>query len=197
MEQLHIKSWLVSVSTVLISWLFRNQLTESVKELEYLYQTDMLTGLYNRRGYYRFFESYYEECRTAGTELAVFLIDMNGMKKINDRYGHAEGDFCLCTIADAMKKSACLDEICIRTGGGEFVVLAKNYDLKKADTYMRMVREAIDQSIRRAGKNYGVSVSIGCYRKVPESEGTASIQSEAETWLGKADKEMYKEKHGE
>lgn len=197
MEQLHIKSWLVSVSTVLISWLFRNQLTESVKELEYLYQTDMLTGLYNRRGYYRFFESYYEECRTAGTELAVFLIDMNGMKKINDRYGHAEGDFCLCTIADAMKKSACLDEICIRTGGDEFVVLAKNYDQKKADSYMRMVREAIGQSIRRAEKNYDVSVSIGCYRKVPESEGTASIQSEAETWLGKADKEMYKEKHGE
>ena len=76
-------------------------------------------------------------------------------------------------------------------------MLAKNYDQKKADTYMRMVREAIGQSIRRAGKNYGVSVSIGCYRKVPESEGTASIQSEAETWLGKADKEMYKEKHGE
>ena len=196
MEQLHVKSWLVSISTVLINWFFRHQLTDTVKELEYLYQTDMLTGLYNRRGYYRFFESYYEECRTAGTELAVFLIDMNGMKKINDRYGHAEGDFCLCTIADAMQKSARLDEICIRTGGDEFVVLAKNYDQKKADTYMHMVRETINQSIRRAGKNYQVSVSIGCYRRVPGAEETASIQSEAETYLGKADRAMYTEKQG-
>ena len=57
MEQLHIKSWLVSISTVLISWFFRHQLTETVQELDYLYQTDMLTGLYNRRGYYRFFEN--------------------------------------------------------------------------------------------------------------------------------------------
>ena len=62
---------------------------------------------------------------------------------------------------------------------------------------MRMVREAISQSIRRAGKNYSVSVSIGCFRKTPETEGAASIQSEAETWLGKADKAMYIEKNGD
>ena len=196
MEQLHIKSWLVSISTVLINWFFRHQLTDTVKELDYLYQTDMLTGLYNRRGYYRFFEKYYDECRAAGTELAVFLIDMNGMKKINDRYGHAEGDFCLTTIADAMLKSARLDEICIRTGGDEFVVLAKNYDEKKADAFMRMVRETINQSTKRAGKNYQISVSIGCHMEVPDEEGFASIQSEAESFLGKADKAMYAEKNG-
>ena len=197
MEQLHIKSWLVSISTVLINWFFRHQLTDTVKELEYLYQTDMLTGLYNRRGYYRFFESYYDECRNSGSALAVFLIDMNGMKKINDRYGHAEGDFCLTTIADALQKCARLDEICIRMGGDEFVVLAKNYDPKKADVFMRMVRDLINQSTRRAGKNYQISVSIGCYMNVPEKEGFASIQSEAETYLGKADKEMYSEKQKE
>ncbi|MBR3108895.1 MAG: hypothetical protein IKH30_17180 [Clostridia bacterium] len=55
--QLHIKSWLVSISAVLVNWFLRHELTNSVKELEYLYQTDMPTGLYNRRGYYRFFET--------------------------------------------------------------------------------------------------------------------------------------------
>ena len=192
--QLHIKSWLVSISTVLINWFFRHELTNSVKELEYLYQTDMLTGLYNRRGYYRFFETYYEECRTAGTELAVFLIDMNNMKKINDRYGHAEGDFCLCTLADAMRSSAKREEICIRTGGDEFVVLAKNYSQKLEETYMRLVREQLSQSVRRSGKNYQISVSIGCYRSMPSPAGSASIQSEAEMFLGNADKAMYLEK---
>ena len=194
MEQLHIKSWLVSISTVLVNWFFRNQLKDTVNELEVLYQTDMLTGLYNRRGYYRFFESYYEECRSAGTELAVFLIDMNGMKKINDRYGHAEGDFCLCTIAEAMKKSAAREEICARMGGDEFVVLAKHYDRQKEQQFTRSVRDHIDQALRRAGKSYRFSVSIGCCRNVPEPVGTASIQSEAEQYLKNADQAMYDEK---
>ena len=194
MEQLHIKSWLVSISTVLINWYFRNQLTETVSELEVLYQTDMLTGLYNRRGYYRFFESYYDECRKAGTELAVFLIDMNGMKAVNDHYGHAEGDFCLCTIANAMQKSAMLDEICIRTGGDEFVVLAKNYDQEKEETYIRLLRDEIAKIVRKAGKHYRVTISIGCCRKVPDSTSMASIQSEAEQFLRSADQAMYLEK---
>ena len=192
--QLHIKSWLVSISTLLMNWYFRHQLADTVKELDYLYQTDTLTGLYNRRGYYRFFESYYEECRAAGTELAVFQIDMNHMKQVNDRYGHGEGDFCLCTIADAMKKSALLDEVCIRTGGDEFVVLAKHYDEQKEETYARLVREQIEQALRRAGKNYRVAVSIGCYRSVPDADGAASIQSEAERFLRNADAAMYAEK---
>ena len=194
MEQLHIKSWLVSISAVLVNWLFRSQLRDSVNELEYLYQTDMLTGLYNRRGYYRYFESYYEECRAAGTELAVFLIDMNGMKTINDHYGHAEGDFCLCTIAEAMQKSALEDEICIRTGGDEFVVLAKHYDQNKERTFTSLVREEIDRIREVAGKHYQITVSIGCYRTIPNPAGVASIQTEAERILGKADRAMYIEK---
>ena len=194
MEQLHVKSWLASISMVLMNWLFRHQLTTTVQELDHLSQTDMLTGLYNRRGYYRFFESYYEECRAAGSELAVFQIDMNKMKTINDHYGHAEGDFCLSVIADAMRKSAHLDEICIRTGGDEFVVLAKHYDREKEETFIRLVREKIDQSVQKAGKNYQVSVSIGCFRSVPRPRDSISVQEEAELFLKKADKAMYKEK---
>lgn len=194
LEQLHIKSWLVSISTVLINWFFRHQLSETVKELDNLSQTDMLTGLYNRRGYYRFFEEYYTECREAGSELAVFQIDMNKMKVINDRYGHAEGDFCLVAIAEAMTKSAYLDEICIRTGGDEFVVLAKHYDPEKEDTYIRLVRERIGQIVRTAGKKYEVTVSIGCFRSVPTHTTHALIQDEAEQFLKKADKAMYREK---
>lgn len=100
---------------------------------------------------------------------------MNNMKRINDRYGHAEGDFCLNTIADAMRRSSMLDEICIRTGGDEFVVLAKHYDQVKEETFVRLVREGIEQSLRRAGKNYQFTVSIGCYRHTPPRDGIVSI----------------------
>ncbi len=193
-EQLHVKSWLVSVSTVLVNWLFRHQLTCTVKELDKLSQTDTLTGLYNRRGYYRFFEDYYEECRAERSELAVFQIDMNKMKMINDHYGHAEGDFCLTVIADALKKSAHLDEICVRTGGDEFAVLAKHYDQEKESTFIRLVREKIDQIVEKAGKKYRFTVSIGCFRSVPKKTKKTSVEDEADLFLKKADKAMYKEK---
>lgn len=192
-EQLHIKSWLVSVSTVLTGWLTRSRLTETVEKLEVLYQTDMLTGLYNRYGYYRLFESYYGECRAARTELAVFVIDMNRMKDINDGYGHAEGDSCLKTIADAMKESAGPDDVCIRTGGDEFVVLAKNYDGEKEAAFVRGLRERIAEKTERDRKDYRITVSVGCCRAVPPEE-EVSVRSEAERYLTAADHAMYREK---
>ena len=174
--------------------IFRNQLKATVSELEILYQTDMLTGLYNRRGYYKFFEGYYEECRKEGAELAVFLIDMNGMKRINDLYGHAEGDFCLCTIADALRSGAKDGEICVRTGGDEFVVLAKHYDREKEQRFTDSVRQYIAQALAAAGKNYRFTVSIGCCRHVPDPAGTETVQSAAEQYLRSADDAMYEEK---
>ena len=62
---------------------------------------------------------------------------------------------------------------------------------------MRMVRDLINQSTRRAGKNIGFKSVSACYMNVPEKESFASIQSEAETYLGKVDKEMHSEKQKE
>ena len=192
--QMHIKSWLVSVSTMLENWNIRNRLNETVAELDQLYQTDMLTGLYNRRGFNRFFEDYYEECRESRQPLAVFQIDMNQMKVINDTYGHAEGDYCLCAIANAMRACATGDEICIRTGGDEFVMLAKGYDETRAMDYIRALRESIREVCRKDGKPYTVDVSVGCDLRVPPVEGVASVQHEAEAFLHRADTAMYEEK---
>ena len=98
-------------------------------------------------------------------------------------------------IADAMKRSARRDEICCRTGGDEFIVLAKHYDQEKESAYIRSVREQIDRRIREEGKPYRLRVSIGCYRSVPRGADEA-IQNEAELFLKKADKAMYREKEG-
>lgn len=187
MEQLHIKSWLVSVSTVLISWLFRHQ-------LQTLSRTDTLTGLYNRRGYYQFFSSYYQECAEKGTELAVFLIDMNGMKSVNDHFGHEEGDYCLKVIANALRISSRHDEICVRTGGDEFVVLARHYDQAKEAAFIQSVRDEIRRQIQQNEKPYPIACSIGCYRSVPHRSGSVEIQEEADLFLRRADRSMYLEK---
>ncbi len=93
-----------------------------------------------------------------------------------------------------MRSSARQEEICVRTGGDEFVVLAKNYDQAKEEAYMRHIREQLDQALKRAGKNYRITVSIGCFRRTPDAAGSLSIQSEAELFLRSADEAMYLEK---
>lgn len=192
--QLHIRSWLVNISTVLVNWCIRQQLTLSVAKLDHLYQTDMLTGLYNRRGYNRFFDAYYNQCRAEGRELTVFMIDMNHMKQINDRFGHAEGDYALCAIAEAMRACAGDGDICIRSGGDEFVILSQDCDAARAEAFGRRLCRALDRICARDGKPYSVSVSVGCCRRVPGEASEDALRHEAEAFLRDADKAMYAEK---
>jgi diguanylate cyclase (GGDEF)-like protein len=192
-NQLIMKSWLVNLGAMLENWRIRKELNYTVERLQNLYVTDMLTGLYNRRGYGLHFENYYKECRESDTNLAVFLIDMDNMKQINDTYGHDEGDYCLCTIGKALKAAKKADEICVRSGGDEFVVLAKNYTEEDRDTYIVKVREFLEESCREDQKAFDISVSIGCYMAKPD-ESEVAISEISERYLRKADRLMYAEK---
>ncbi|MCR5213844.1 MAG: GGDEF domain-containing protein [Eubacterium sp.] len=195
MAQSNVKSWFISVSTMLENWRIRRELKYSVDRLQNLYITDMLTGLYNRRGYGIHFEDYYKECAENHSGLAVFLIDMDNMKHINDTYGHDEGDYCLCTIGDAMRAASLNNEICIRSGGDEFVVLGKNYNQEMIVQYMEKLRKAIDETTSSDNKVFNISVSIGCYCKIPEPiKEEDNINSISEKYLRKADSLMYIEK---
>ena len=68
------------------------------------------------------------------------------------------------------------------------------YDQLKEQQFMRSVRDFINQALRRSGKSYHFTVSIGCCRSIPDPDDKASIQSEAEQYLRNADQAMYEEK---
>lgn len=89
-------------------------------ELLRLAYTDMMTGCYNRNAL--------EEHREIfdGMELYVGIVDVNGLKMLNDIYGHDKGDALIKTVADGL---LALDAIVIRLGGDEFLVLSVNYVL--------------------------------------------------------------------
>ena len=194
-NQLLAKSWLVNLGAMLENWRIRRRLNETVDRLENLYNRDMLTGLYNRRGYELFFEDIYKECLDKGQQLAVMVIDMDNLKIVNDNYGHNEGDYSLCTIAEAMMMAASTGEICLRTGGDEFVVLAKDYTEEKAKDYAVRLRENVQRRISRDKKSYKLEVSVGAYVRLPDviPEGS-SINDISEEYMRHADTEMYKEK---
>lgn len=194
----NMKAWFLNISTLLESLHIKEELNKTVDQLQNLYCTDVLTGLYNRRGYDMFFKDYYMECRENHTGLAVFVIDMDGMKGINDNYGHDEGDYCLSTIGHSMKAICKDDEICIRSGGDEFVILAKNYNDEKIERFRTDLRLEIDKRRRKDGKSYDISISIGSYMVVPPKVETESdevdINEASEKYLRYADSEMYIEK---
>ena len=143
-NQLTMKSWLVNLGAMLENSRIKQNLRVSVDNLENLYNRDMLTGLYNRRGYDFFFPEYYEKSVISGKNLAVMLIDMDDLKMVNDSYGHPEGDYSLCTIAEGMNKASRYGEICMRTGGDEFVVLVSDYTHEKVKKFVKTLRESIE-----------------------------------------------------
>ncbi len=193
LSQANMKTWFLNISILLENWHTRQELHITLERMRNLYSTDVLTGLYNRRGFGMFFEDYYNECKENHTNLAVFLIDMDNMKTVNDTLGHDEGDYCLCTIAHAMKEAAVGDDICIRSGGDEFVVLGKDYDEDKIAKFITDLRHAIALKRRKDGKAYDISVSVGCYMQIPTDDGMTPAEA-GEAFLRYADTAMYKEK---
>ena len=174
--------------------LFHNVAIRSEEKLEATAMIDNLTGLYNRRGYELNFKRYYKDCLESDSCLAVFVLDMDNLKYVNDNYGHEEGDYCLRTIGDAMKEAAQNDEICIRSGGDEFVILAKNYDDKKAEKLCTTIKESIKNKCINDKKPFIVSVSIGCHLQVPPKVTEDGMNTMLEAFLKKADALMYVEK---
>ncbi len=193
-EQKALQSWFVDLGVILDNRRIQRDLEMTVARLEFLYNRDMLTEIYNRRGLEEYFAGYFDECIRNGTGLAVIGFDMDDLKLINDRYGHNEGDYGLKTIAYAMMMSAAGDEICARAGGDEFIVLAKNYTDEKAQNFIKSVRDIIAQKVQLDDKPYKLEVSVGVHIVYPGDDFEGDTHAVFEDCLKAADSAMYIEK---
>lgn len=130
------------------------------RQLEEMYKIDSLTGLYNRRG---FSQEYKKLLSKHGNDerLTVVLSDLDGLKQINDRYGHGEGDCAIRTAADALRHACPDSAICVRFGGDEMLaVISGAVD----ESRIRQAAESfLDDFNSSSGKPYKVSASFGIY----------------------------------
>ena len=136
------------------------QLQQSQRQIIYNYERDQLTGLYNRNGFYkklgRFFDS-------PDLNLSVIFIDMDGLKGINDTYGHAEGDEALRNIAGIIADNAG-DELNARIGGDEFVIVfAGKDDGEQARERKSLIIQGLDAYNQSSEKPYKLRASIGVF----------------------------------
>jgi diguanylate cyclase (GGDEF)-like protein len=123
---------------------------------------DELTGLGNRRLFDQRIREEMNRSIRYETALSLLMIDLDGLKEINDRKGHAAGDEALVHVADALLRSCRATDIPARSGGDEFAVIAPN---TKAEDALRLA-----ERIRGALDGTGVSVSIG----VADVEGSTA-----------------------
>lgn len=146
--------------------------------LHELAHRDPLTGLLNRRALERDLEGV---VATSGAGWRLAIVDVDGMKKVNDTLGHAAGDDLLRRFASGFTKEIGNDEQAYRIGGDEFALL-----LSDRQPLARTIVEAVTQDIRST------------YLGAKASVGTANWRSEeaAEVWLARADAAMYRHKQG-
>ncbi|SCY33116.1 sensor domain-containing diguanylate cyclase/phosphohydrolase [Alkaliphilus peptidifermentans] len=144
------------------------------EHIKYLSYHDKLTGLYNRA----YFEEILEKLDAENQHpLAIIIGDVNGLKLINDVFGHQEGDKLLITIAEILKKACRFDDIVCRWGGDEFAIMLPNSNESDA----REVCKRIDQ-LRLESKNTPIRISIatGFAVKQDKFKNMKEVKKEAE-----------------
>jgi diguanylate cyclase (GGDEF)-like protein/PAS domain S-box-containing protein len=126
-------------------------------ELRYLSEHDPLTGLYNRRGLDRQLGQALAHARRHGVPSALLLMDLDGFKQVNDRFGHLRGDRMLRDIACALRRRQRAGDTIARLGGDEFAVVARFITDAGAEALARHLlalvrsaaaREPLDRDIR-------------------------------------------------
>lgn len=147
---------------------------ERQRRIEYLSYHDQLTELYNRR----FFE---EELRRLDVErnfpLSIVYADVNGLKVVNDVFGHESGDQLLMLVADAMRTTCRADDIIARIGGDEFLILLPKTDAAHASGIIERIQESIGV-VHINGVS--ASVSFGIDTKTTSTQSTVEVMNRAE-----------------
>ncbi|MBO4524461.1 MAG: GGDEF domain-containing protein [Ruminococcus sp.] len=136
-------------------------LNSMIDELNKLYTVDQLCNIYNRNGFIRMAGQIYNSCQNAGRKVLISFIDMDGLKYINDNFGHKEGDYALQHLARIIKDCCKSGRICARFGGDEFIILGANAtdeDIPALESTFNIQLESINRIIR---KPYKISASIG------------------------------------
>ncbi|WP_456270200.1 GGDEF domain-containing protein [Kushneria sp. AK178] len=149
--------------------------------------TDPLTGLFNRRGIKRMLHEKVFSKHNAGP-MSVMIGDLDHFKRINDSLGHEGGDMVLKTFTECLKSTLRRDDLAVRWGGEEFLVVLPDTDIEAAEAFAERLRALTEtHSFRVGGEPLGVTISIG----VAEVDPHADTINQA---IQRADKALYRAK---
>jgi diguanylate cyclase (GGDEF)-like protein len=172
----------ITAGTLLAFTLFGYVLGRDTDALHVLAHTDPLTGLLNRRAFTERLRAEVARAARYGVPVSLLLLDLDGLKKINDRNGHHAGDAVLQSLARSLQAGSRGADLAARWGGDEFVVLAPETRRGEALELAERIRESV------ASGAAGVTVSIGVATAAPGK------RLEAEALEAAADAAVYEAK---
>lgn len=171
-----------------------SDVTEQILEkqrIEHDRDYDILTGLLNRRGFSNAVEKLKTENAVAGKNMTILFVDMDDLKKINDTYGHANGDIAIKAAAQMLEFCGTDRRITARIGGDEFIVLFYGYTASEAEEIIR--------SVYRRSLNTTATLTDGTVIQVGLSGGYASHSGDSfdcDALTEAADAALYEAKQG-
>jgi diguanylate cyclase (GGDEF)-like protein len=159
------------------------------EQLRHLSLTDDLTGLYNRRGFLALAEQQTRVANRDKKPMMVISADLDGLKGINDAFGHKEGDAAIAETSQILRESFRNADLVARTGGDEFAILLTGgeaeFDREKLDGRLQ---EIVEKHNETSDRQYTISVSAG-YASF-DAAGTDTFEER----LHRADTMMYEQK---
>lgn len=165
-----------------------SKLAESEFKLEEMSVTDELTGLKNRRGFFMFAAQRLNMAKCMQEKNWLVFIDIDGMKLVNDNFGHTEGDKALIATAKILNQTFRKSDVIARMGGDEFVVLSEA-DTVSGSNILTRLQKNLDRHNAANNSNYRLSLSAGIVEC-----SSCQTQCSIGELLKKADELMYESK---
>jgi diguanylate cyclase (GGDEF)-like protein len=163
------------------------QLEARVEQLDELAHQDSLINLPNRRGFMRELERLCARVSRYGSGAAMLFVDLDGLKMINDTFGHRAGDESLIQVAELLTRGVRRGDVVARIGGDEFGILLENASEESAhETAARLVELICGCEFTHDGDELPLSVAIGV--------GMIDGNDPPEEVMARADEEMYRRK---
>lgn len=164
------------------------EIKEAQKKLQVYATMDILTGALNRRAGLIILEKQIQLCKRNNWDLTICYIDVDGLKGVNDSFGHQEGDDYILFVTNVLKEIIRESDGLCRLGGDEFLLVLPECDVPKADQVLKRIVKSLDEYNKRKSKPYKISFSYGLVKyDFDEQPKIGSL-------IAKADMEMYKHK---
>jgi diguanylate cyclase (GGDEF)-like protein len=149
--------------------LARENVQQSLDELQRVAAVDSVTGLFNRRHFEVRLLGEIQRVQRQQQPLSLLMVDIDDFKRINDTFGHIEGDQTLRIVAELLRGGVRIFDVCARYGGEEFAILMPGASLETAAQVAERIRRRVQQRFRH--DPIGVTISIGVARLAPGEHG--------------------------
>ena len=182
---LHLYPYKEGVSIYFTDITYRKELEEKLKEIAH---KDSLTGLLNRRAAIYFLEKAISSSQRDKKALTLAFIDIDGLKKVNDTFGHNEGDRMIVDVCKIIHDVLRESDVLCRLGGDEFMAILPGCTMEQTVFIKRRIESGLDAANRIGDHPYRLDASIG-FAEYPHDKKIS-----AEEFVSLADEAMYKVK---